>query len=333
MHIVKETLPLVSIIIPCYNHARYVEASIKSVLDQSYQNIELIILNDGSTDDTHNIIHRLVDECNKAVNKFVYINKDNEGLTKTLNKGLLLAKGKYISLLASDDIIYKNKIEILVNKFEKCDSSFAVLCANAIYIDAEGERIYFDNTGNYHYKHIEGELFSNVTESIIYFGNKYGFDIDKTYGSYKMELKYNHICDLGCIIRREAVIDVGMYDENVGLEDIDMWLKLTKKYKMKYIDQIVGAYRCHKENSVKTLRDKLLIDKINLILREKDYCMSSGLHNDWNERYLELMITLYINKKYLDLIKYLIKCDLKHLVNFISKKLHGRFIKYYRLLG
>lgn len=294
--------PLVSIIMPCYNHAKYVQQSIRSVLNQTYQKIELIILNDGSRDDTHERISELEEKCKNRFFNFIYINKENEGLTKTLNKGLLLSKGKYVSLLASDDLIANVKIELLVEEFEKLDEIYAVLCGDVNFIDDNEQKLYFDKAGNRHYDNNE---IASVSDYIRYYGNNFNFDFDKTYGTYRMLIQFNHICDLATMIRREAILDVGMYDENVGLEDVDMWFKLAKKYRMKYVDHLLGLYRYHGSNSVNIYQEKLMVDRIRLYIREKEYCYANDMVREWDNKYTELLVVLIRNKNFNNIFEYI----------------------------
>jgi len=105
--------PLVSVITPCYNHEKYVKEAIESVIQQTYENIELIIINDGSANNSHRAILEMANTCEGRFKRFEYINKENEGVTKALNVGIDLSNGKYVSFLASDDIIDERTIEIL----------------------------------------------------------------------------------------------------------------------------------------------------------------------------------------------------------------------------
>lgn len=99
-------MPLVSVVIPAYNHAKYIKDAINSVIEQTYQNIEIIIVNDGSTDDTESICKEL--EKKHSCIKYFY--HDNIGAHNTINKAVCLSTGKYIAVLNSDDIFYRNKI-------------------------------------------------------------------------------------------------------------------------------------------------------------------------------------------------------------------------------
>jgi len=117
---------LVTIIIPSFNHARYIESAIKSVLDQTYQDIELIIIDDGSSDGTH----ALLEKYRGASNIMVILNTKNRGQAFVLNEAVNLARGDYIGLLPSDDWYLPRKIELQVKKFEVVGDSVGVIYGN-----------------------------------------------------------------------------------------------------------------------------------------------------------------------------------------------------------
>ncbi|OGI08693.1 MAG: hypothetical protein A2Y40_05310 [Candidatus Margulisbacteria bacterium GWF2_35_9] len=115
----KQEWPLVTIVMPAYNHELFVEDAIRSVHNQTYQNIELIVINDGSRDNTADCIQAVWEKHNKS---FTYISRSNKGLSSTLSEGLSLAKGKYFFYVASDDMIYPYYVEVMVDFFEKYSS-------------------------------------------------------------------------------------------------------------------------------------------------------------------------------------------------------------------
>lgn len=121
-----EKKPLVSIIIPCYNVEKYIEDTLLSVINQSYKNIEIIVINDGSTDKTLEILKRFSDNKNIKI-----IDKKNEGVSKARNIGIQEANGELITFLDGDDIYLKEKIEIQVNKLN--DSKYnACYCGTMV---------------------------------------------------------------------------------------------------------------------------------------------------------------------------------------------------------
>lgn len=105
---------LVSIVIPCYNYAKYVDDAIGSVFAQTYKNIELIVINDGSTDNSDDVIRQA-----QKKYKFNYFKQTNKGIVATRNKGVKLATGKYLVQLDADDVLPKNYIEVLVKEAAK----------------------------------------------------------------------------------------------------------------------------------------------------------------------------------------------------------------------
>ena len=104
--------PLVSIVIPCYNHGNYVQESIQSVIDQDYDNIELIIIDDGSSDDSVTKIEEMIPTCQQRFKRFEFRYRPNKGLCATLNEALTWCGGKFFAPLASDDIILPHKVRV-----------------------------------------------------------------------------------------------------------------------------------------------------------------------------------------------------------------------------
>jgi len=113
----KDDTPLISVVIVCYNYANFVTDAIKSVLAQSYKNVEIIVINDGSTDDSDTVIQQLV-ESNPAI---TYIEKANEGIALTRNRAVKEASGDYIIQLDADDMIPPEYVELLVKEIDGSD--------------------------------------------------------------------------------------------------------------------------------------------------------------------------------------------------------------------
>ena len=107
---------LVSVIIPVYNVEKYVKEAIKSIQNQTYENLEIIVIYDGSIDDTYNIVEKLAKEDNRIK---LYKNEKNLKIVKTLNRALSLANGEYISRMDGDDISAPDRIEKKVKFLEE----------------------------------------------------------------------------------------------------------------------------------------------------------------------------------------------------------------------
>lgn len=205
--------PMVSVIVPAYNHEKYIEQCLNSIIGQTYPNIEIIVINDGSTDGTLLGINKFKDVKNLKI-----INQQNIGLCKTLNVGIDLAKGKYIAIVASDDYWIANKIEKQVFFMEKYPE-FGMCCAKA-----------YEFTEDQNIVGVAG-LVNNVSE--LRFENL---------------INGNKIAALTVLIKKDVLLKVGYFDENLYMEDWDMWLRISNKYKIGFLDEFVAYYRRHSTN-------------------------------------------------------------------------------------
>lgn len=125
----KKTAPKISIIVPCYNVEKYLDECLRSIADQTLKEIEVICVNDGSTDKTLEIIRRYAD----GDNRFIVIDKENEGYGKSMNRGLDTATGDYIAIVESDDWIEPDAMETLYNAAIKNDAD--LVKANFVFFD------------------------------------------------------------------------------------------------------------------------------------------------------------------------------------------------------
>ena len=108
-------LPLISVVIPAYNHEKYVQECIESVIAQTYKNVELIVIDDGSKDNTWNKICELKEKCEKRFVNVIFETQKNQGTCITLNKLIDYSKGDFVAIIASDDKYLPNAIELLYN--------------------------------------------------------------------------------------------------------------------------------------------------------------------------------------------------------------------------
>jgi len=115
-------MPCVSVVIPTYNRSKFVKEAIESVLEQSYRNFELIVVDDGSTDDTRSVVEQISDD------RIVYFYKNNGGHCSARNYGFIKAKGQYVALLDHDDLWPNNYLEIMINRLKsqkECSFAYA----------------------------------------------------------------------------------------------------------------------------------------------------------------------------------------------------------------
>lgn len=216
--------PLVTIVIPCYNHARYIEQCIDSVLRQTYPRIQLIVIDDGSCDGSADLIAPLAQR-----HGFRFIARENRGLTNTLNEALALAEGEYFCPMGSDDIMLPDKTALQV-AFLEAHPEAAFCCGNAYFIDQDGAFIERPNT---RFK----------SETLL-------MSFDQYFGNRKAG-----VIAPSTMIRTALLRQVGGYDTRIRLEDAALWLKLTAMgYKIGFIHNVVMHYRKHPTNTSKNLR-------------------------------------------------------------------------------
>ena len=255
--------PLVTVIIPAYNHEQFIAQSIRSVINQDYENIELVILNDGSRDKTHDVICTLVDECRQRFPRFEYINKANEGLAKTLNRGVLWAHSDYITTIASDDLMKPCKVSCLLNALVEAGADVGLAYADAEFISDEGQQIGLDRYS----RNCEP---TKGWDSFIRFDTRHRPDVKIGENSfdYKVLLRGNFLPAMSVMWRRSVLTQVGMFTPGVVIEDWDLWMRLARTCQGVYVDKIVASYRWHDSNTVKTMVPQLREGKDSILMRE-----------------------------------------------------------------
>jgi len=217
--------PLVTVIVPAYNHENYIEACLKSVVEQTYDNMQIIVFNDGSTDRTGFVIEQFIKTHEIEIE---YISKENEGLCKTLNKGLAMSKGQYIAIIASDDIWLPNKIEEQVSLLEK-NRNLGLVCTDAYFLRGEIEtKVRYSD-----YKTKLKRYFKNSVQNT---------------NIYEALLVENFILAVTVMTRKECFNIVGVFDESLKYEDYDMWLRISSNYPIGFIDTPLAYYRTHENN-------------------------------------------------------------------------------------
>ena len=251
--------PLISVLIPAYNHEKYITQTIMSIIDQSYENLELIIIDDGSSDNTWHIIKSLEKRCLDRFIAVKLITQTNQGICATLNTLIDLANGKYIYLIASDDLAKPNSIETLYTKLER-DSNFVTAVGDSEIIDENSNKIAWDIAQN------PVDIDKGYTTFWQYFVAKHPRlkVIDKNldlFGAYKTLLKGNYMPN-GCLIRTDALKNIGHFTNKAPLEDWYMHLQLSKIGKYHFIDEVLFSYRWHSNNTIKNKKlNKIKIKK------------------------------------------------------------------------
>jgi UDP-glcNAc-lipooligosaccharide N-acetylglucosamine glycosyltransferase len=236
--------PLVSVLIPAYNHENYIQETIESVINQTYPNIELIILDDGSKDKTWEKITELKPKCENRFVKIHFETKQNEGTCITLNKLLKLSSGEFVYIIASDDLAKPQAIEKEV-KFLQNNPDYALAVGDNEYVDSMGKQIF--RTQKAFTSNIKNAKYKTVKE---FLSSKLKIDfLSDDFGSYKTLYKENYIPN-GYLIRKNIFETIGNFTKNAPLEDFWLMLQISKYKKMKYIDEILFSYRIHDTNTI-----------------------------------------------------------------------------------
>ena len=221
--------PKVSIILPTYNGAKYIKRAIDSILSQSFSDWELLIIDDGSVDNTNDIIQKYMVNDSRI---FLYKNEKNLGVQKSANKGLSVAKGEYIARIDDDDIwIDKDKLRKQVQFLDR-NLDYVIVGTNAISID-ENDKILL--------KSVFPETDKEIRNSIIF---------------------ANSFIHSSVVFRKQNVLSFGGYsedEEDKNIEDYALFLKIGVNNKMYILNNFFTAYKIRK-NSISYLnkRDQIL---------------------------------------------------------------------------
>jgi alpha-1,3-rhamnosyltransferase len=221
----KSAGPIVSIVIPCYNHEQFVQEAIQSVIDQDYHNIEFIIIDDGSDDGSVDRIKEMVPLCQKRFERFEVRHRSNRGLSATLNEALSWSKGEFFAPIASDDILLPYKTSLQVEEYLSSNQEDIAVIFGRITAFSNGTNLTPEN-------HVGGSKF--VYEFIDIFLRK-----------------SKHPAPTA-MIRTDKLRRIGGYEATVKIEDFYLWLKLTENSdSVLYIDRLLAYYRRHPGNASK----------------------------------------------------------------------------------
>jgi len=211
--------PLITIICLCYNHEKYLSEAVHSAINQSYQNLEIIIVDNGSLDNSQKLIEKLVS--NHPAVKMILLN-ENLGNCRAFNLALSESEGDYIIDLSADDVLLPDRIKEGLKSFKEYGEEYGVNFTDAVYIDNSGKIL------DQHYKRDKkGELKDPVPE-----GNVYA-DLLARY----------FICTPTMMIRKSVFDHLVGYDENLTYEDFDFWVRSGKITKYCYTDKILVKKR------------------------------------------------------------------------------------------
>ncbi|MFT5728812.1 MAG: glycosyltransferase involved in cell wall biosynthesis [Desulforhopalus sp.] len=274
---------LVSVIMPVYNGSEYIEDAISSVLTQTHHDIELVIIDDGSTDQTALVVEKIAD----IDNRVRYIKQKNKGPAAARNKGILESKGFFISFLDADDIWIKNKLEKQLCFLER-DENIVVY----------GGSQYIYNT-----------IDAPKKPRVVNFKN---FSSNEEFLEHLAFSSSSEIAFTCAVLLKKTLLDeVGYFDETLqNAEDWDVWLRLACKYNFYALQEIVFLRRKHHSSQTSTLMlDKMIQNEITVLnkLEKMQKRPQLPFSKIYGLKYNEIAHHLRSRKRHLDAIKFMKK--------------------------
>jgi glycosyltransferase involved in cell wall biosynthesis len=277
--------PLITILVVSYNSEEFILETLESARLQTYRNIELIISDDGSTDNTLEIVTKWLSENTLFFKRTELVTSNvNTGIPSNFNRGLKVAAGEWIKGIAGDDLLTENCIENLLNYISTQNEKIKILSADIIKF-----------SGNISNGLLQKNQFS-------WFCSKESTAFDQ----YQMLLRSNRVFASTVIIKRELLELTNGYDERFRLlEDWPQWIKLTHLgYKIYHLNQGLVYYRYHANNLSQTNSNSYMynpIYKIDMDFRKKVIAPQLSLIENWGLRHrilgIKLCFSLGNNKK------------------------------------
>jgi glycosyltransferase involved in cell wall biosynthesis len=289
---------LFSIVIPTYNRASFIEKTINSVLNQVYPNFEIIVVDDGSTDHTEEIVRSIKDP------RISYYKKKNEERAKARNFGANLAKGDYINFLDSDDTLYPNHLSEAIN---------LIRSVNAPEI--------------FHLNYDIKNPVTNITEPVKI-----------TTGDINLKLveRGNLLSCNGVFLRKDIALRFP-FNEDIELsasEDYELWLRLAARYKIHYSNTITSSLINHDLRSVLNFKKEKLIKRLNLfvhyIYSDEEFTRKYGNYKSLMISYTQSYISLHIaltGKNKLTALQFLLKSMLSNMHVVSTRRFYSIIFK------
>lgn len=280
--------PLISVIMSVYNDEKYLKDAVESILGQSFKDFEFIIINDGSTDSSLNILK----EYEEKDKRIVLIDQENKGLTKSLNIGIKRACGKYIARMDSDDISLADRFSKQI-KFLKQKKEYALVGTNIEKIDQYNNHIEYNTT-----KYTNNEI--------------------------QYTLKYRNCFAHGSVmINRTLVKDELFYDEEFKYaQDFRLWTKIAKKHKVANLEEPLYKLRLHDSSISKEKIEQQSIYAGVVSYEFENSCVISDIEKEIYENKLlrkKIAKILMMNFKPELALNYLQKSDMLYYVVYLMR--------------
>lgn len=214
----SSTGPVVSVIVPAYNRVAYIDRTVQSVLDQTYRSFKLIVVDDGSTDGTLEVLSQYASK--NQLTLLTHPNQENRGQSAAINLGLEHATGEYVCILDSDDMFRPNKLEVQVAYLEH-HPEVGLVYSNGHAVDANDRILYPMHSSNHHEQNDPNRLLMNCYL----------------------------LLPLDSMVRRSVMVRAGRFEESFrSAQDHDMALRIAEITRLAYIPDHLFFYRRHDES-------------------------------------------------------------------------------------
>jgi glycosyltransferase involved in cell wall biosynthesis len=207
----RPATPLVSVVVTCFNYGRYLGRCLDSALRQSYPHLEVVVVDDGSTDDTEQVM-----DAYRGDPRLSCLRQENRGQAVAKNAGIRRSHGEFVAFLDADDLWCADKLEKQMILFD--DQEVGVVYCRARYLDQDDHPIEYEMTGRY----LQPQR-GQVTEWLFY---------------------DNFVQFSGAVVRRECLERFGVFDESLSMGiDWDLWLRISSAYRFDFVDERLFYYR------------------------------------------------------------------------------------------
>lgn len=221
------TLPLVSVAIPAYNHSAFIEACLASVCAQTYPELELVLIDDGSSDNTLEVARRFLEPRQSRFRRIILERRENRGVSANSNACIEACQGEWVHLLGSDDLIYPEKVARIQRAVDEWSfADLALLHADCDFVDKDGRQLTRRGLLPRPAPGPQGDAYR-----WIFMGR-------------------HSIFNPTIALHRRKFLDIGGFDHHLALEDIDCWLRLSARHGIARVPEVLGSYRKHPGNSL-----------------------------------------------------------------------------------
>lgn len=258
-------MPEISVIIPTFNYAHYIKEAIKSVISQTYTDFEIIVIDDGSTDDTKEVLQAYI-----RTNVIKYIYQKNKGLAAARNTGISSSTGRFITFLDSDDLFTKDKLQLLRTALVSHPDAGMAYGNHILWVRAKLYKKPKFSPGTAPSGWILPQLFRNALMSVP-----------------------------SVMVRRECFERIGLFNESLTTtEDWEMWMRIAAEYKVVYVDKIIAYVRVHPDSMS---RDFIKMGENKMHIQKSIYFKyQTLLLNTFSQDYIDGIFAL----TYVDLAKH-----------------------------